>query len=149
MQHMYCRAGQEGPWHPLKLAKQFHDFLQKWRAERRGVSVMQMPHMAAFAGLGSYSQVSPELKQLEHSLNTSVMCGHLSCLLLLLLLSRTLSWHMLMANIRHSWQCMSLLPWWSISMLISMHNMMQANPCRIMWQGVRAVSVALCCLCQA
>ena len=58
MQHLYCRAGQEGPWHPLKLAKQFHDFLQKWRAERRGVSVMQMPHMAAFAGLGSYSQVS-------------------------------------------------------------------------------------------
>ena len=42
----------------MKLAKQFHDFMQARRAQQRGVGVMQMPHLAAFAGLGPYSQAS-------------------------------------------------------------------------------------------
>ena len=40
----------------MKLAKQFHDFRQARRAQQRGVGVMQMPHLAAFTGLGPYSQ---------------------------------------------------------------------------------------------
>ena len=42
----------------MKLAKQFHDFRQARRAQQRGVGVMQMPHLAAFSGLGPYSQAS-------------------------------------------------------------------------------------------